>query len=112
MTLLSASAAGCCPIVLTDVLADRLEFAKSLVPDVVTVQVERCWTAEETAAAVKNAAGQPVSLVMECTGLESSITAGIYVSQSESLSSCLLTDSPCPLEARYSSLVREPTSNP
>lgn len=79
VTLLASHAAGCTPIVITDLQASRLEVAKKLVPTVKTVQIERSWTPKETSEAIKNAAGTGIRVAIDATGFESSITAAIYV---------------------------------
>ena len=80
ITLLSAHAAGAAPIVITDIDESRLAFAKSLVPRVRTVQVQRGQDAKVVGDSIKKALGQEAKLVIECTGVESSIHSGIYVS--------------------------------
>jgi L-iditol 2-dehydrogenase len=80
VTLLSAHAAGCYPIVITDLFESRLEFAKKLVPTVKTVTVTKSATAEEMAAKIKEAAGTGIRVALEATGVESSIRTAIYVS--------------------------------
>jgi L-iditol 2-dehydrogenase len=80
VTLLSARAAGAEPIVISDMVQSRLDFAKTLVPGVRTVLVQRGQTPKEVAANVKTAAEGAVKLTLECTGVESSIHSGIYVS--------------------------------
>lgn len=79
VVLLAAHAAGAAPIVITDIDENRLRMAKDLVPRVRTVQVEREQKAEEVAGEIKKALGREAKLVIECTGMESSIHAGIYV---------------------------------
>ncbi|WVW84372.1 hypothetical protein I302_106406 [Kwoniella bestiolae CBS 10118] len=79
VTLLSAHAAGCFPIIITDLVASRLEIAKSLVPTVQTLKIEREWSSSDIAEKVKSIGGDaPVEVALECTGIESSITAAIY----------------------------------
>ena len=53
--------------------------AKSLVPRVRTVQVQRDEDAHAVASNIKKALGQEAKLVIECTGVESSIHTAIYV---------------------------------
>ena len=79
VTLLAANAAGAAPIVITDLDENRLKVAKSLIPRVRTVQVKTDQDAQAVAATIKQALGQEAKLVMECTGVESSIHTGIYV---------------------------------
>lgn len=87
ISLLSARAAGACPIVITDIDEGRLAFAKSLVPEVRTYKVERGKSAEECADGIINAMndGQgsgPTALrpklALECTGVESSVNSAIW----------------------------------
>lgn len=80
VTLLAANAAGAAPIAITDLDENRLNFAKKLIPRVRTVKVEKDHDAKAVAANIKQALGQEAKLVIECTGVESSIHAGIYVS--------------------------------
>lgn len=83
VTLLAAHAAGATPIVITDLSASRLEFAKSLVKDVRTVLVERSSTPEVLADKIKEVAGQPsgMTCAIECTGVESSVQAAIFAAK-------------------------------
>ncbi|KAF9520538.1 hypothetical protein BS47DRAFT_1370372 [Hydnum rufescens UP504] len=78
VTLLAARAAGAEPVVITDLDASRLAFAKNLVPGVRTVQVHPSDNPKETAAKIKEAMGLSPSLALECTGAESSIHTAIY----------------------------------
>jgi len=80
VTLLAAHAAGAAPIVITDLDEGRLKVAKSLVPRVRTVQISTDKSAQNIAEEIKSALGQEAKLVMECTGVESSIHSAIYVS--------------------------------
>lgn len=91
VTLAAAHAAGCYPIIITDLISSRLEFAKTLVPTVKTLQIQRGWSELETAAAItqlglegglEESEGK-VRVALECTGFEPSIRAAIYVSQGE-----------------------------
>ena len=80
ITLLSARAAGAEPIVITDLFRNRLDFAKKLVPGVRTVLISRNTTSKEQAAQIKEAAGGRLRVALECTGVEGSIHAAVYVS--------------------------------
>lgn len=80
VVLLAAHAAGAGPIVISDLDENRLKMAKALVPRVRTVLVEKDQDAKAVGASIKEAMGQEAKLVIECTGVESSIHAGIYVS--------------------------------
>jgi L-iditol 2-dehydrogenase len=87
ITLLSASAAGATPIVITDIDEGRLNFAKSLVPDVRTYKVQIGLSAEEQAQKIVDVfndgdgsgpdALRP-RLALECTGVESSVATAIW----------------------------------
>lgn len=78
ITLLCCQAAGACPLVITDIDSGRLEFAKKICPSVTTFQVERV-SAEESAKKIVDAFGgiEP-AIAIECTGVESSISAAIW----------------------------------
>ena len=78
--MLSARAAGAEPIVITDLFQSRLDFAKKLVPGVRTILIGRAGSPKEHAEQFKTAAGGPLKLALECTGVESSVHAAIYVS--------------------------------
>ena len=80
VSLLAAAAAGANPIAITDINETRLQFAKKLVGRVNTVHVKAEQKPEEVAENVKKALGQEAKLVLECTGVESSVRTGIYVS--------------------------------
>ncbi|RMZ80217.1 hypothetical protein DV737_g3097, partial [Chaetothyriales sp. CBS 132003] len=82
ITLLCCEAAGACPIVITDIDEERLNFAKKLCPRAVgssTYLVPRGKTAEECAAGIITAAGgiRP-RVALECTGVESSVASAIW----------------------------------
>ena len=57
----------------------RLEMAKTLGADI-TIQVQRGQTAQEVAAHVRKLLNKAPNKVIECTGAESSINTGIFVS--------------------------------
>jgi L-iditol 2-dehydrogenase len=78
ITLLCASAAGACPIVITDISESRLAFAKELVPRVITHKVERASPEDSAKAIVQSFGGVEPALAMECTGVESSIAAAVW----------------------------------
>lgn len=84
VSLLAAHAAGAAPLVITDIDENRLEMAKRLVPRVRTVKVASGVGPEGVAEDIKKALGQEAGLVLECTGVESSIHSAIYVSRSGS----------------------------
>jgi len=78
VTLLAARAAGCHPIVITDLFASRLEFAKKLVPQVSTVTIDKADKHNDVADKVVKAAGGKVKVALDCSGAEASIWAAIY----------------------------------
>lgn len=84
VSLLAANAAGAAPIVITDLYQSRLDFAKKLVPRVRTLLIEKTDTPAQIAEKVEKTAGEKVKLAIECTGVESSITAAIYVGRPKS----------------------------
>lgn len=79
MTLLAAKAAGATPLIITDLSKGRLDFAKKICPQAITVQIDTSLDAKGQAQKIKEAAGMPLSLALECTGVESSITTAAYV---------------------------------
>lgn len=84
-TLMLADNAGATPIVVTDISADRLKFARELVPSVITYQVQPKLGAEGNAAEIRKLFGteewQMPPYVLECTGVESSINTCCYVTR-------------------------------
>jgi L-iditol 2-dehydrogenase len=80
VSLLSARAAGAEPIVITDLVQSRLDFAKKMIPGVRTVLIQRGTTSKEQATQIKEAAEGALKLALECTGVESSVNTAIYVS--------------------------------
>ncbi len=83
VTLLLVKAAGCTPIVITDLSEGRLKFAKKLVPDVLTYQINPKLTPQENAKQIRSLFGttehSAPSRVLECTGVESSVITAAYV---------------------------------
>ena len=82
VALAAARASGAHPLVITDVVAERLEFAKKLVPSCHTYQINTKLSAEETAREIRQLYGEdeysmPAS-VIECTGVESSVCTACY----------------------------------
>lgn len=103
VTLLAAHAAGCYPIVITDLFESRLKFAETLVPTVKTLVIPRGAAPEDVAGQIKAKAGMELRVALECTGVESSIRTAIYVSANSR--SRGLTTSRCSSGVRCSSLV-------
>lgn len=81
VTLLAARAAGAEPIAISDLSQTRLDFAKKLVPGVRTILIERGLDAQAQAAKVEEALGDKAAVVLECTGVESSIWTSIYATK-------------------------------
>ncbi|OJD19592.1 hypothetical protein AJ78_00449 [Emergomyces pasteurianus Ep9510] len=88
VTLLCMRTSGATPIVITDIDEGRLRFAKNLVPDVRTYQVGLGDSPETTARGIVNAMSDRAgcghdmlrsSLMIECTGVKSSVAAAIWV---------------------------------
>lgn len=73
-----ARAAGAAPVVITDIDQGRLNFAKKCVPHLRTILVERGTQPNQVAEKVISVAGLKPRVCIECTGIESSIAAGIY----------------------------------
>ncbi|KAI2471351.1 GroES-like protein [Annulohypoxylon bovei var. microspora] len=78
ITLLCCKAAGACPLVITDIDEGRLKFAKELVPSVITHKVERLSAEESAKKIVESFGGIEPAIALECTGVESSVTAAIW----------------------------------
>ncbi|GAB7333184.1 hypothetical protein MBLNU13_g04842t1 [Cladosporium sp. NU13] len=81
VSLLAAHAAGAAPLVITDLDENRLEMAKRLVPRVRTVKVASGVGPDGVAEDIQKALGREAGLVLECTGVESSIHSAIYASR-------------------------------
>ncbi|OAL03227.1 GroES-like protein [Phaeosphaeriaceae sp. SRC1lsM3a] len=87
LTMAIARASGAHPIVITDVDVGRLEFAKAFEPRCLTHQVDISKTARESADAVRKLFNDDSEtkqehrmpeLLLECTGVESSIVTASY----------------------------------
>ncbi|KAK9465559.1 chaperonin 10-like protein [Lipomyces arxii] len=90
ISALCAHAAGCTPLVITDIDDGRLDFAKSLIKGLRTVKVERGQSPEEIAVNIIAAGGgiRP-RVALECTGVESSLSAAIYSLQFRGVCHCI-----------------------
>ncbi|RYP66716.1 hypothetical protein DL771_007649 [Monosporascus sp. 5C6A] len=80
--LAAARASGAHPLVITDINADRLKFAKEFVPSCDTYQIKPKLDPQETAKETRKLYGEeeysmPAS-VIECTGVESSVCTACY----------------------------------
>lgn len=79
ITLLCAAAAGASPISITDIDEGRLAFAKELVPRVNIYLIARGKSPEQCAdEIVAGMHNTKPRVVMECTGVESSVNTAIY----------------------------------
>lgn len=78
MTLLCCAAAGAEPLVVTDIDEGRLKFAKEIVPRARTYKVERGKNGEQCGDDIRELAGTPINVAIECTGVESSVANAIY----------------------------------
>jgi len=79
VTATCARAAGCEPIVITDISPARLKFAAEALPFVIPLQVDTKQTVEETGARiVKALGGIEATVAMECTGMEASVASAIH----------------------------------
>ncbi|KAI1432081.1 chaperonin 10-like protein [Xylaria sp. CBS 124048] len=91
VALAAAQASGAHPLVITDIDAGRLTFARKFVPQCQTYQVDTTLSPEENAREIRKLYGddeysQPAS-VIECTGVESSVcTAAFAVRRGGTLS--------------------------
>ena len=78
VTAVCCRAAGCEPIVITDIDESRLKFAQQLVPSVRPLKVEPTGTPEQFAAqAAELMGGLEPHVAIECTGFETSINGAI-----------------------------------
>jgi L-iditol 2-dehydrogenase len=78
VTAMCCRAAGCEPLVITDIDEGRLKFAASVVEGVKTLKVEIGQTSEQFAErVVELMEGIEPGVAMECTGVESSIAGAI-----------------------------------
>lgn len=79
ITLDVCRAAGAYPIVITDIDQSRLDFARTIMPGVLTHLVEKGETAEGFAAVVNQLIGPDteIAIALECTGVESSVCSAI-----------------------------------
>lgn len=89
VTLLLTKASGCTPIVISDLSDARLNFAKKLVPDVITYKIDTKLSPQDNAKKIRLLFGESEqdapSRVLECTGVESSIITGSYVTRRSGL---------------------------
>ncbi|KAK9386659.1 chaperonin 10-like protein [Lipomyces mesembrius] len=90
VSALCARAAGAEPLVITDIAEGRLAFAKTVVPSIRTAKVESNQTQVEIAQNIIDAAGGTRPRVaLECTGVESSLSAAILSLQFRGVCHCI-----------------------
>lgn len=81
-TLLLAKASGASTLVISDISESRLEFAKSLVPEVKTYKVDKALNHKENAKEIRKLFGtteyEAPTVVYECTGVASGILTGAF----------------------------------
>ncbi|KAL3417599.1 sorbitol dehydrogenase [Phlyctema vagabunda] len=83
IALACGRASGAHPIIITDVEAKRLEFAKKFVPSVETYLVDTKKDAKENAQGIRSLFGggseyEAPRTVLECTGVESSVVTACF----------------------------------
>jgi len=82
VNLLTAKAMGASEVIITDIMDNRLEVAKSMGADY-TYKATRGKTAEDMAADVKELlGGEMPDITIECSGVESSVRFGIMATKS------------------------------
>ncbi|KAJ4292659.1 L-arabinitol 4-dehydrogenase [Kalmusia sp. IMI 367209] len=77
VTALCCRAAGAAPLLITDIDQGRLDFAKSIIPNILTHKVEFSHTPDDFRSKVVSLMGIEPAVAMECTGVESSINGAI-----------------------------------
>lgn len=82
IALAAARASGAHPLVITDLEANRLAFAKDFVPSCQVYQVDTKLSPEENAKAIRALFGsteyKAPETILECTGVESSVITASY----------------------------------
>ena len=82
MTLLCVEAAGAEPLIITDIDQGRLDFAQKLVPRAKTKLVKMGESKEDFAQEIVQLGyGEEPAVVIECTGVESSIAGAIQAAK-------------------------------
>jgi L-iditol 2-dehydrogenase len=78
-----AKASGAAPIIVTDLDAGRLEFAKGFAPGCVPYQIQPGVSAQDTAMDIlktmQDAGGDQPRVVYECTGVQGSVVTACYL---------------------------------
>lgn len=85
VALLLAKASGCSPLCITDLNEARLDFARTIVPEVLTYKVELKLSPQDNAKQIRKLFGDDEfsapHVTLECTGVENSIVTGAYVTR-------------------------------
>lgn len=85
IALAIARASGAHPLVITDVAPQRLEFAKSFIPSCQTYLIDTTRDAQSNATSIRTLFGNTEyecpDVVLECTGVESSIVTAAYTAR-------------------------------
>lgn len=85
IALAAARASGAHPIVITDLDAGRLDFAKRFGPSCITYKVDRSLDAEGNAKGIRALFGSQEyfapETILECTGVESSVCTALYTAR-------------------------------
>lgn len=78
-----AKASGAAPILITDLDAGRLKFAKSYAPNCLTYQIDTKMSPQETAKDIvrtlKEAGTEQPRVVYECTGVQNSVVTACFL---------------------------------
>lgn len=78
-----ARASGACPIVITDLDSNRLEFAKTFAPGCIPFQIDSKAAPRDSAAGIlallQQSGGEAPRVLYECTGVQSSIATASYL---------------------------------
>jgi L-iditol 2-dehydrogenase len=78
ISALCARSAGAEPLVITDIDQRRLDFARKTITGIRPLLVLKGQSPEELGQAIINLADMKPRVALECTGVESSVTAGIF----------------------------------
>ena len=81
IALLAAHAASAAPAIIADLDKNRLEEPKKLVPLVRTLRVNKADDTKTLGQRIVDKLGKETELALECSGVESNIQAGMYVSR-------------------------------
>ena len=80
IALAVARASGACPIAITDIDQERLDFARNFVPSCIPVKISPDVPPEEMAITIVQALGcEAPRVVFECSGVQSSIITACHL---------------------------------